>query len=178
MIINDKIDILIDLTGHRSGNRLDVFAIKPAPIQISYLGYPNTTGLSLIDYKITDEIIDPPHPPSSSSSSAGSSGSSSSSSSSGFPMQRSSVYVEELIYLPSSSICFTPPSNAPMPSPLPYLSHNYITFGSYCSLSKITPHVIAIWSNILSSLPNSVCYPLPPLLLFTHFFDYYYNLSL
>ena len=59
MIQNDRIDILIELTGHTAGNRLDVMAHRPAPIQVTWIGYPNTTGLSTIDYRLTDDVADP-----------------------------------------------------------------------------------------------------------------------
>ena len=135
MIVNDKIDILIDLSGHRSGNRLDVMATKCAPIQITYLGYPNTTGLSTINYILVDETLEPVHLN---------------------PQQR---YSEELVYLPNCFLNYFPPLlSSPSPSNLPFMVNNYITFGSFCSLSKINANVIHVWSSILSAVPNSVRY--------------------
>lgn len=130
LICNDGIDILVDLAGHTANNRMLLFARKPAPIQVTYLGYPNTTGLSTVDYRITDTYADPPH-----------------------YTQR--LHTERLIHLPSSFLCYQPVENAPTVNELPALHNGYITFGSFNNLAKITPKVIACWSAILQAVPKS-----------------------
>jgi predicted O-linked N-acetylglucosamine transferase (SPINDLY family) len=130
MVRADAIDILIDLSGHTSGNRLGVFARKPAPVQIAYLGYPATTGMSAMDYRITDARVDPPG------------------ASDGY-------YTERLLRLPHSLWCFRPPASMPEPGPLPALRSGQVTFGSLNSMLKLTPQMIALWARLLLSVPDS-----------------------
>jgi protein O-GlcNAc transferase len=130
MVVEDKIDILVDLAGYTANNRLPVFARKPAPVQVTYLGYPNTTGLPTMDYRFTDEWADPVD-------------------------ATERYHTETLIRLPHGFLCYQPPAEAPLPSPLPALSKGYVTFGSFNNLSKVTPEVVAAWTSILSAVPNS-----------------------
>jgi protein O-GlcNAc transferase len=130
MVVEDKIDILIDLAGYTANNRLPVFARKPAPIQVTYLGYPNTTGLPTMDYRFTDEWADP----------AGTT---------------ERYHTETLIRLPHGFLCYQPPAETPSPSLLPALSKGYVTFGSFNNLSKVTPEVVAAWAKILSAVRDS-----------------------
>ena len=129
-IRRDGIDILVDLTGHSSHNRLSLFALRPAPLQITYLGYPDTTGLATIDYRLTDEIADPP----------------------GLP---DTLHTEMLYRLPGGFLCYRPPDNCPSLSPLPSLSGRSITFGTFNILSKITDEMIKLWAKILLKVPGS-----------------------
>lgn len=129
MIHQDQVDILIELTGHTAGNRLDVVAMKPAPIQITYLGYPNTTGLSTVDYRFTDELAD--------------------------PWNTTQRFTEELIRLPKCFLTYTAPQQPPPVSPLPALTNKFITFGSFNNLAKISQPVLMVWSAILRNIPNS-----------------------
>ncbi|MBF0357544.1 MAG: tetratricopeptide repeat protein [Magnetococcales bacterium] len=130
MIQGDGIDILVDLSGHSKNNRLPVFACKPAPLQVTWLGYPNTTGLTTMDYRFTDHIADPPG-------------------------QSDRINVEKLIRLPDGFLCYQPQTVTPEVAPLPLKSNGYITFGSFNNLAKLTPHVVKIWSKILNSVPDS-----------------------
>ena len=127
LVRSDAIDILVDLSGHTTGNRLGVFARKPAPVQIAYLGYPATTGMSAMDYRLSDAVVDPPG------------------ASDGY-------YTEKLLRLPHSLWCYQP--NPFMPAPAP-LHAGPITFGSLNALSKLTPQMVALWSRLLASLPGS-----------------------
>lgn len=131
----DSIDILIDLSGHTAGNRLPVFARKPAPVQITYLGYPGTTGLSAIDYRITDAYAD--------------------------PVGSDQYYSEKLLRLPDSLCCYQPLPNMPDVSPLPALANGYVTFGSFNNSNKIDQQAIALWAQILRALPSSRLLMLP-----------------
>lgn len=128
-IRTDGIDILIDMAGHTAGNRLLLFARKPAPIQVSYLGYPNTTGLKTVDYFITDNRVDPPGAP--------------------------ARYTEELVKLPVCFLCFSPPACSPPVGPLPALAAGHITFGSFNTIAKLTPRVVEHWASILHAVPDS-----------------------
>jgi protein O-GlcNAc transferase len=130
LIRKDEIDILIDLAGHTARNRILLFARKPAPIQISWIGYLATTGLSTIDYKITDNFTDPPG-------------------------EMEYFYTENLIRLPDSFLCFLPDKDSPAIGTLPALSAGYITFGSFNKLIKVTSEVFVLWAKILEKLPES-----------------------
>jgi predicted O-linked N-acetylglucosamine transferase (SPINDLY family) len=126
----DGIDILVDLAGHTAKSRLTVFSRKPAPVQVSYLGYPNTTGLATVDYRLTDAMADPPE-------------------------QTDSFYTESLVRLPRGFLCYQPPESESVIGPLPSLTTGHITFGSFNNLSKITSGTIALWSSILHAVPHS-----------------------
>jgi predicted O-linked N-acetylglucosamine transferase (SPINDLY family) len=126
----DRIDILVDLAGHMGENRLPVFSKKAAPIQVSWLGYPNTTGLTAIDYRLTDAVVDPPG-------------------------QTDRFHTERLIRLPRGFLCYQPPASAPPVGPLPVLAAGAVTFGSFNNLSKIASGTIEAWSEILRAVPGS-----------------------
>ena len=130
LVRSDGIDILVDLAGHTAGNRLMVFARKPAPVQVTYLGYPATTGLSAMDYRITDAHADPAGPD-------------------------DGYYTERLVRMPHSTWCYRPPEGAAEVRPTPALERGYVTFGSFNSVAKINPEVIAAWGAILNALPQA-----------------------
>ena len=129
-IREDRIDILVDLDGHTANNRLPVFARKPAPVQVTWLGYPNTTGLSTIDYRLTDDLADPVG-------------------------MTERYHSEQLLRLPACFSCYQPPREAPAVSGLPVRKRGYITFGSFNYTGKINPGVIAVWARILRAVPDS-----------------------
>jgi len=129
-IKKDNIDILIDLAGHTAKNRMLLFARKPAPIQVSWIGYLATTGLSTIDYKIVDNYTDPIG-------------------------KTEQFYTEKLIRLPESFLCYLPDKDSPEVGPLPALSTGHITFGSFNNLVKVTPEVFTLWARVLNELPES-----------------------
>ena len=128
-IEKDQIDILIDLTGHTAGNRLDIFALKSAPVQVSMIGYLNTTGLPEMDYCISDEIRD--------------------------PANEDQYYTEEIVRLPSGGIAWLPPEEAPDVGPSPWIENDLITFGSTHRLNKMNDHTLNLWSTILKQVPDS-----------------------
>lgn len=130
MIRKDTIDILVDLSGHTANNRILLFARKPAPVQISWLGYPATTGLSSIDYRIVDAYTDPV----------------------GMADRLSS---EELIRAPGCFLCYLPDKDSPGVNTLPALSAGHITFGSLNNFSKVSPDMIAAWTKILRKIPDA-----------------------
>jgi len=128
-IREDSIDILFDLSGHTAKNRLLTFARKPAPVQVSWIGYPSTTGLSTMDYFQSDRFL--------------------------FPDSRfDSQFTEKIVRLPASS-AFLPSKDAPPVNILPALSNGYMTFGSFNRPSKISRSVIALWAQLLRALPDS-----------------------
>jgi predicted O-linked N-acetylglucosamine transferase (SPINDLY family) len=129
-IRDDAIDILVDLSGHTAGNRLLVFARRPAAIQMSYLGYPGTTGLSAIDYRLTDGLADPAE-------------------------LTDRFYSERLYRLARTNWCFAPPDNAPAVQLPPVLSRGYVTFGSFNNFAKVTDSMLKTWAEILRRIPHS-----------------------
>ncbi len=126
----DRIDILVDLAGHTRHNRLDVFAAKPAPVQATYLGYPNITGLDAIDYRITDETLDP-------------------------PAENDCQGGERLVRLGGSFFCFEPPRGAPNVSPPPSLERGHVTFGIHHPLMKLNEPLLECWRGIHERLPTA-----------------------
>lgn len=131
-IREDQIDILVDLAGHSAGNRLLVFARKPAPVQVTYLGYPNTTGLSTIDYRMTDGYTDPE----------------------GIAEKFNS---ETLVKLPTSYFCYRPPTETLQtpPPPSPALHNGYLTFGSFNYYAKLSAKILVCWAKLLHAVPGS-----------------------
>jgi len=129
-IRTDGIDILVDLAGHTADNRLMTFAHKPAPLQVTWLGYPNTTGLHAIDYIIADPVTAPP--------------------------ETEKFYTEKIWRLPDTTICFTPPDSNLEITSLPVLENGYITFGCFNNPVKLNDAVIACWAEILRAVPDSV----------------------
>lgn len=128
-IRRDKIDILVDLSGHTGGHRLSVFARKPAPVQATWLGYFGTTGVPAIDYILVDDAVCPPG--------------------------AEDQFTESPVRLPHSYLCYAPPATAPDPAPPPSLVRGYPTFGCFNRLAKIGPDVIALWSEILHAVPTA-----------------------
>jgi len=127
-IRDDGIDILVDLGGHTGGNRLLVFAREPAPVQVSYLGYPATTGLEAIGYRLTDARADPPG-------------------------VADDFHGEALIRLNRCFLCYGTPDDAPEVAPRP--ADGPITFGSFNHLPKVTPEVVATWCRILDRVAGA-----------------------
>ena len=130
LIRRDGIDILVDLAGHTGCSRLLVFARKPAPVQVTYLGYCDTTGMSAMDYRFTDALADPPG-------------------------TTEHLHSEQLVRLPDSMWCFRPSDAAPPVGALPALDLGHITFGCFNILPKITEEFLALWSQILLQVPGS-----------------------
>ena len=130
-IRDDGIDILVDLAGHTSAHKLALFARRPAPVQVSYLGYPGTTGLKAMDFRIVDGVVEPE----------------------GYADDLS----EEKIYrLEGGFHCFVPfeAGSDPTPEP-PAVKNGFITFGSFNNLAKVGPKVIALWARLLGNCPDS-----------------------
>jgi protein O-GlcNAc transferase len=130
-IRHDTCDILVDLTGHMGGNRLPLFCHRLAPIQITYVGHPDTTGLTTMDYRLTDPYLDP--------SDGGS----------------DAYHTEELIRLPTTFGCYQEPRERIDVGPLPGKSSRHITFGCLNNPAKITEPAIRIWCRILNAVPGS-----------------------
>jgi predicted O-linked N-acetylglucosamine transferase (SPINDLY family) len=129
LIRGDGIDILVELSLHMSNNRLLTFAMKPAPIQVTFAGYPGTTGLSAIDYRLTDPYLDPP--------------------------EHDSFYSEKSIRLPDSFWCYDPIDVSLEVNSLPADSVDHITFGCLSNFCKINNDVLALWSRVLGQVPAS-----------------------
>ena len=129
MIEQDKIDILVELAGHTAGNRLIALAGKPAPVQVIYLGYPNTTGMEQIDYRLTDSLADPPG--------------------------SQQFYTEQLVSLPDGFLCYRPADYAPSVAPAPAVRNGFITFGTFNNNTKINPVITGLWTEVLKANPGS-----------------------
>jgi predicted O-linked N-acetylglucosamine transferase (SPINDLY family) len=130
LIRRDGIDILVDLAGHTFGNRLLLFARRPAPVQVTYLGYCDTTGMNAIDYRLTDALADPPG-------------------------TTERLHTERLVRLPDCAWCFRPPEGAPPVSPPPFERTGGITFGCFSAIPKLTEEALRLWSRILLAVPRS-----------------------
>lgn len=129
MIHEDGVHILIDLSGHTGFNRLSMFAWKPAPIQVSWLGYFSTTGMREMDYVLGDPHVTPP--------------------------AEADHFTEAVWPLAESYLCFTPPAEAPEVAALPCLSEKFITFGSFNNLNKMNDDVVCLWAKVLHATPGS-----------------------
>lgn len=130
LIHADAIDILVDLSGHTRGNRLGVFARKPAPVQIGYLGYLNTSGMAAMDYRITDASADPPG-------------------------ASDRLHSETLLRMPQTLWCYQPPEDAPPVASPPVQRNGYITFGSFNHIAKLNERVLNLWAELMRRLPAS-----------------------
>lgn len=128
LIRDDGIDILVDLAGHTRGNRLLVFARKPAPVQVTYLGYGNTTGMKQMDWRLTDEVTD--------------------------PKGCDHLYSEKLYRLPGCFLCWQPPADAPDVAVVP--ADRPMRFGSFNAVHKINEQTIGLWSRVLKAVPSSL----------------------
>ena len=129
LIMQDGIDILVDLSGHTMGNRLNLFARKPAPIEVTWLGYPNTTGLPAIDYRFTDALADPPG--------------------------LTDRYYSETLYRLPHFLCYMPGAHTPEVGPLPASERGYVTFGCFNNSNKISDQVVEAWTEILKQVEDS-----------------------
>ncbi|NOX75597.1 MAG: tetratricopeptide repeat protein [Gammaproteobacteria bacterium] len=125
----DSIDILVDLSGHTNGNRLTMMGLKPAPVQATWLGYPNTSGLLNMDYRITDDTAD--------------------------PHGSEAFHTEKLQQLDNGFLCFQPLTPMPDVAPLPAPQAGHITFGCMNNFSKVTGEVLDLWAKLLCELPGS-----------------------
>jgi predicted O-linked N-acetylglucosamine transferase (SPINDLY family) len=121
--------VLIDLAGHTAHNRLPVFACRPAPVQVTWLGYFASTGLAEIDYLLADAV--------------------------GVPPEHQGHFTETVWYLPVTRLCFSVPAGAPAVAPLPALRNGAVTFGSFQNLAKLNDDVLALWARVLHALPSS-----------------------
>ena len=128
-IKDDGIDILIDLAGHTAHNRLPLFSWKPAPLQLSWLGYFATTGLTAIDYLIADPWT--------------------------LPESEEANFTEKIWRLPETRLCFSPPDENVEVSPLPALSNGYLTFACFNNLTKMSDKVVTLWAQVLTAVPDS-----------------------
>jgi predicted O-linked N-acetylglucosamine transferase (SPINDLY family)/glycosyltransferase involved in cell wall biosynthesis len=130
LIYEDRVDILFELAGHTAYNRLGVFALKPAPLQVSYLGYPGTTGLPTMDFRITDGFADPRG-------------------------TTEHLHTEKLIRVPECAWCFEPDAAAPEVDPLPALKNGFVTFGCFNNMAKLNAALFETWAEILLRVPGS-----------------------
>lgn len=127
VIFDDKIDILVDLAGHTKGGTLPILAYKPAPVQVSGIGYFATTGLKTVDYFLSDKAL----------------------------QSESQYFCEDIIELPHSHFCYTPLYEAPATREAPCMKNGYITFGSFNAIRKINDEVLELWTDILKAVPEA-----------------------
>ncbi|MCA3285174.1 MAG: tetratricopeptide repeat protein [Roseomonas sp.] len=125
----DGIDILVDLTGHTETSRIGVMEYRPAPVQVSWIGYANTNGVAAMDWIIADDVVLPP--------------------------EDEALYIEKPLRLPGCYLCYTPGREAVAPSPPPMLRQGHVTFGCFNNLAKLNDEVLAAWAAILARLPDA-----------------------
>ncbi len=127
LIAHDGIHVLVDLSGHTAGNRLGIFAYRPAPVSATYLGYPNTTALPQMDYRITAQTAEPP--------------------------DMEDYYTEKPVFLPNGFLCYSPPDNTP--DPREDDKSRPLTFASFNNIAKISDQTIEAWCEILKRSSGS-----------------------
>ena len=137
LIRHDGIDVLVDLTLHMAGDRLMAFARRPAPVQVTWLGYPGTTGLPAIGYRLTDPWLDPPG-------------------------VTDGGYAEQSVRLPDSFWCYDPHAELPPVNPLPAASTGQVTFGCLNNFCKVHAGVLSVWARVLQAVPGSRLLMLAP----------------
>jgi predicted O-linked N-acetylglucosamine transferase (SPINDLY family) len=130
LVRDDQIDVLVDLTMHMNRHHLTLFARKPAPVQVCWLAYPGTTGLSAIDYRLTDPHLDPPG-----------------------LFER--FYAEESIRLPDTFWCYDPLTSEPAVNGLPALDNGYVTFGSLNNFCKVNDTTLKLWASVMKAVDRS-----------------------
>lgn len=129
LVRRERIDVLVDLAGHTGGNRLPVLARRPAPVQATYLGYPNTTGLATVDLRLTDATADPP--------------------------DADALHTERVVRLGRCFLAWGPPDPSPLPAPLADDDPRACTFGCFNNLSKISSDTVALWARLLRETPGA-----------------------
>ncbi len=127
-IRDTRLDIIVDLAGPTS-NRMQIFSKRVAPIQMTYLGYPNTTGIANMDYRLTDELTEPPG--------------------------AEQLHSEKMLYIPGGAWAYSPNMAMPQPGPPPVERNGFFSFGSFNNTNKISDHTIEIYCKVLSNCPNS-----------------------
>lgn len=130
MIRADQLDIAVDLSGHTGGNRLGLFAQRIAPVQVTWLGYPNTTGVPAIDFRLTDEWADP-------------------------PAMTESLQTEALVRLSSGFLAYQPRPEAPEVAPPPFRNRGHVTFGCFSNPAKLSDTCLSLWADVLAATPGS-----------------------
>ena len=126
----DRVDILVDLALHSAYNRMLVFARRPAPVQCTYLGYPGTTGMTAMRWRLTDRFLDPPD-------------------------EDRPFYTERSMYLDTTYWCYPPPDFATLVTPLPMLSNRHVTFGCFNAFAKVSADALHAWAKLLERVPGS-----------------------
>jgi predicted O-linked N-acetylglucosamine transferase (SPINDLY family) len=128
LVRGDALDVAVDLSGHTAGNRLGLFARGLAPVQATWLGYPNTTGVAAIDLRITDAQADP----------AGAT---------------EHLHTERLVRVAPGFLCYAPPPDAPAVAPLPATRRGHVTFGCFNNLAKMSDACLGLWARVLAAVP-------------------------
>lgn len=128
-IVADRIDVLFDMSGYTGSNRLKVFAMKPAPVAASWIGYFATTGLKEIDYVLASEWV--------------------------VPAREENQWIEQVWRLPDTYLCFTEPPDAPAPGPLPALTAGHVTFGCFNNFNKLSDVTLSAWRELMNAVPDS-----------------------
>lgn len=144
LIRADRIDILVDLTLQLADNRLLAFARKPAPVQVTWLAYPGSSGLEAIDYRLSDPYLDP-------------------FAADGKPHRNPSAYTEKTICLPDTFWCYDPAEDVPVSAELPAEKNGYITFGCLNNFMKVNEGVLDLWAKVMAATPQSRLLLLAPL---------------
>jgi predicted O-linked N-acetylglucosamine transferase (SPINDLY family) len=134
LIAEDQIDILVDLSGHSNDNCMPIMALRPAPVQVAGIGYMNTTGLSTVDYFLSDEVCLP------------------------YGDMAEQGFTEKILRLPHSHLCYVPGAVREIPpagTEAPCLKNGFITFGSFNNLAKVTDETLLLWRGILEQVHSS-----------------------